>query len=83
MVNLLLSLVASLIVTADAAPAPSAPVFQGTFNGELYKYNELAGYGFVPSDARDKFGDTLGGIVCNCGKQLASTRKSYFSFSVL
>ena len=26
-----------------------------------YTYEELAGYGFVASDARDKFGDTMGG----------------------
>jgi hypothetical protein len=33
-----------------------------TCNGIRYVYDELAGYGFVPSNARDKFGDTLGGL---------------------
>lgn len=31
-------------------------------NGNTYTYQEMAGYGFIPSDARDKFGDTIGGI---------------------
>ncbi|KAI0386465.1 esterase-like activity of phytase-domain-containing protein [Hypomontagnella monticulosa] len=33
-----------------------------TCNGVNYEYQELAGYGFVVSDAVDKFGDTLGGM---------------------
>ncbi|KAI1750757.1 esterase-like activity of phytase-domain-containing protein [Xylaria castorea] len=33
-----------------------------TCNGKSYVYDELAGYGFVPSNAVDKFGDTLGGL---------------------
>lgn len=33
-----------------------------TCNGQTYVYQELAGYGFVVSDAVDKFGDTLGGL---------------------
>ncbi|KAJ9664821.1 hypothetical protein H2201_005042 [Coniosporium apollinis] len=31
-------------------------------NGKTYKCTGLVGYGLVPSVARDKFGDTLGGI---------------------
>lgn len=27
-----------------------------------YSYHELAGYGYITSDAVDKFGDTLGGL---------------------
>lgn len=38
------------------------PVNSTTCNGKSYSYNELAGYGLIPSDARDKFGDTIGGI---------------------
>lgn len=38
------------------------PVNSTTCNGKSYSYNELAGYGVIPSDARDKFGDTIGGI---------------------
>lgn len=33
-----------------------------TCNGKQYSYNELAGYGLIPGNARDKFGDTIGGI---------------------
>lgn len=47
-----------------------AQVSQTTCNGQTYTYNELAGYGFVPSDAYDKFGDTSGGI----GSSLAFDR---------
>ncbi|KAI1772790.1 esterase-like activity of phytase-domain-containing protein [Hypoxylon cercidicola] len=42
---------------------PSTPVVtKMTCHGIDYEYNELAGYGYVVSDARDKFGDTLGGL---------------------
>ncbi|KAL7621973.1 hypothetical protein AAE478_007474 [Parahypoxylon ruwenzoriense] len=33
-----------------------------TCNGVKYEYEELAGYGYVVSDAVDKLGDTLGGL---------------------
>lgn len=33
-----------------------------TCNGQFYAYTELAGYGFISSNARDKYGDTIGGI---------------------
>lgn len=33
-----------------------------TCNGKSYSYNELAGYGILSGNARDKFGDTIGGI---------------------
>ncbi|KAK3991549.1 esterase-like activity of phytase-domain-containing protein [Cladorrhinum sp. PSN332] len=38
---------------------PSTPVSTTTCQGKTYTYNELAGFGSIPSDARDKFGDTL------------------------
>ena len=31
-------------------------------NGKTYSHHGLVGYGLIPSDARDKFGDTLGGL---------------------
>ncbi|MCJ1244779.1 hypothetical protein MMC30_001979 [Trapelia coarctata] len=37
-------------------------VDQTTCKGKTYTYDELAGYGFIPSDERDKYGDTIGGI---------------------
>ena len=43
------------------SPAPLPVTNQTTCHGEQYTYQGLAGYSFVPSDARDKFGDTLGG----------------------
>lgn len=33
-----------------------------TCNGRFYAYTALAGYGYVPGSARDRFGDTIGGI---------------------
>ncbi|KAG6360289.1 hypothetical protein INS49_011346 [Diaporthe citri] len=38
------------------------PVNSTNCNGKSYSYNELAGYGIIPSNATDKFGDTIGGI---------------------
>ncbi len=59
------------------APAPSVPtspvVHQIPCNGGTYTYQVLAGYGFVPSNTNDKFGDTVGGY----GILLALGRKSW------
>jgi hypothetical protein len=33
-----------------------------TCGGQTYVYQQLAGYGYIASHARDKFGDTLGGF---------------------
>lgn len=38
-----------------------------------YTYQQLAGYGFVPNNARDKYGDTLGGF----GSAAAIDRKTW------
>ncbi|WEW59906.1 hypothetical protein PRK78_005388 [Emydomyces testavorans] len=44
-------------------PPKALPVVKQTTCGEhTYNYHGLAGYGFVPSNAVDKYGDTLGGI---------------------
>lgn len=66
-----------------AGPSPHSPptsavnstsvVNSTTCGGNTYVYQELAGYGFVPSDARDKFGDTLGGF----GSSIAIDQKSW------
>lgn len=51
-----------------APPGPSPPgstnsvVNKTTCNGQTYIYEELAGFGFIPSNARDSHGDTLGGF---------------------
>ncbi|ORY64412.1 esterase-like activity of phytase-domain-containing protein [Pseudomassariella vexata] len=61
-------LTAALAVTTAARnlvsrnTTSSSRVNSTTCNGEEYVYEELAGYGFVISDAVDKFGDTLGGL---------------------
>jgi len=44
-----------------------------TCNGKLYTYEELAGYGTIANDARDKFGDTIGGL----GSAIAFDKKSW------
>jgi hypothetical protein len=44
-----------------------------TCNGKTFVYQALAGYGFTPSDSRDKFGDTAGGI----GSSAAIDQKSW------
>ncbi|TGJ82775.1 hypothetical protein E0Z10_g5988 [Xylaria hypoxylon] len=57
-------LAAALIVLASSATAEkrTVGVNSTTCNGNSYVYDELAGYGFVSSNAVDKFGDTLGGL---------------------
>lgn len=44
------------------ASKPKVYVNQTTCNGKNYIYQQLAGYGFIPSNARDEYGDTIGGI---------------------
>ena len=58
----LLVLAPAALILAAAVPAPSSAVNQTTCNSNTYTYEELAGYGSIPSNARDKFGDTIGGI---------------------
>lgn len=48
-------------------------VSQTKCNNKKYVYRNLAGYGYLPSDFRDKFGDTLGGI----GSSIALDRKAW------
>ena len=48
-------------------------VNQTTCNGKQYTYQGLAGYGFVPSNATDKQGDTIGGI----GSSIAFDRNTW------
>lgn len=42
--------------------ATASAVNTTTCNGQFYAYTQLAGYGYVSGSARDKFGDTIGGI---------------------
>ncbi|KAJ5766929.1 uncharacterized protein N7511_004545 [Penicillium nucicola] len=63
-------LVSLLSVTAQAA---EHVVNQTTCAGTTYKYTGLAGYGFIPSNATDKYGDTIGGI----GSSIAIDQSSW------
>ncbi len=58
----LLSTVAASLVSASPYRRAGLAVNTTTCNGETYVYQALAGYGFTPSDSRDNFGDTAGGI---------------------
>lgn len=57
------------IASPDAFPNASSTIHspftkivnKTTCGNKGFVYQQLAGYGFVPSDARDKFGDTIGG----------------------
>lgn len=67
-----LALLYSLSFASPTRTSSGAPVAQTNCNGQ-YTYNELSGYGFLPGDARDKFGDTNGGI----GSSAAIDKKSW------
>ncbi|KAL8926863.1 MAG: hypothetical protein Q9208_002672 [Pyrenodesmia sp. 3 TL-2023] len=68
-----------LTVAAPAAsdfhPQAEGVVNQTSCNGKQYTYQQLAGYGLVPSNARDSFGDTLGGYGSSIVIDLKSWRK--------
>lgn len=59
-------------VSKDAVQSGNATAVT-TCNGKTYTYTELAGFGKLPSDARDKFGDTIGGI----GSAIALDKQSW------
>ncbi|KAI9676548.1 MAG: hypothetical protein M1817_000707 [Caeruleum heppii] len=78
-------LLAAFLAASSLAPVSCAPssydilpralpvVSETTCKGRTYTYRELAGYGFLPANGRDKFGDTLGGI----GSAIALDRSSW------
>ncbi|TKX24454.1 hypothetical protein C1H76_3061 [Elsinoe australis] len=53
---------AAALLPAVSAVAVPRPASETTCGGKKYTYERLAGYGFVASDAVDKFGDNLGGL---------------------
>jgi hypothetical protein len=73
---LFLSSISLLVIPALATPlaarADPAAVNTTTCNGSKYIYQELAGYGKLAANFRDKYGDTLGGI----GSAIALDKKS-------
>ncbi|OCT44111.1 3-phytase [Cladophialophora carrionii] len=71
--TLLLSALTAGISLASPLERAAKAVNTTTCNGQTYVYQALAGYGFTPSDARDKFGDTAGGI----GSSAAIDQKSW------
>lgn len=67
----------AVLATAGHLAAAVDPAFATTCNGKNYTYNELAGYGFVPGDARDKLGDTISlgsGIAISEWKKLSADK---------
>ncbi|KAL8947897.1 MAG: hypothetical protein Q9222_005872 [Ikaeria aurantiellina] len=64
-----------------AIPSPSLfprakdVVNQTTCNKKQYTYQQLAGYGFIPANARDSTGDTLGGFGSSIAIDLKTWKK--------
>jgi len=59
------SVITSALLASTALALPqrrSSAVNTTTCDGKTYQYLDLAGYGYIASDGRDEFGDTLGGI---------------------
>ncbi|KAI4245542.1 MAG: hypothetical protein L6R42_010157, partial [Xanthoria sp. 1 TBL-2021] len=77
---LCLVLLSCLSLTTAVPTSPHNPpqtdsnvVNQTTCNGKQYTYQQLAGYGLVPSNARDSYGDNLGGW----GSSIAIDQKTW------
>jgi len=59
--------------TALKSPSiKTSPVKTTACKGKSYTFQELSGYGFVPNDARDKYGDTI-----SLGSSIAIDRSSW------
>ena len=61
----------------------SPPVLGTTCVGSKYVYNELAGFGTLPSDARDKFDDTMAGLGSSIAVDKTSWKKKGDAWSGL
>ena len=59
-----------------AAAARSTVVNQTTCGGTTYAYTGLEGYGYIPSNATDKYGDTIGGIGSSIAMEPGSWRRT-------
>lgn len=66
----------AVALLAAVANAANHVVNQTTCAGTTYKYTGLAGYGFIPSNVTDKYGDTIGGIGSSIAIDQSSWRKS-------
>jgi hypothetical protein len=78
--SFLLKTLPLIVVSADAAPGCSAHynstvVNTTTCGGITYTYTGLEGYGFVESNARDKYGDTLAGLGSSAALEKGSWHK--------
>ncbi|KAL4870766.1 hypothetical protein BDV12DRAFT_194969 [Aspergillus spectabilis] len=73
-----LPLTAAATVTARSCTPhyPPSVVNKTTCGGTNYAYTGLEGYGFVESNARDKYGDTLAGIGSSAALEKGSWRKT-------
>jgi hypothetical protein len=68
----LLALPLSQVVASPVTARDYAPTHVTICSGKLYTYEELAGFGKLVSNARDKFGDTIGS-----GSAAALDKKSW------
>ncbi|KAI4173821.1 MAG: hypothetical protein LQ348_006474 [Seirophora lacunosa] len=68
-----LTVVSAVPTSPKSHPPATGVVNQTTCNGKQYIYQQLAGYGFIPANARDSQGDTLGGF----GSAIAIDQKSW------
>lgn len=77
--------VLALASIVSAAPQASnvEAVNTTTCNGKQYVYEELAGYGYLPSNARDNTGDTIGGIGSSIAMDKSSWRREGKSYKGL
>ena len=58
-----------------AAAANNDVVNRTSCGSHTYTYSGLAGYGYIPSHATDKYGDTLGGFGSSAAFDLDSWRR--------
>ncbi|KAL4938004.1 hypothetical protein BDV06DRAFT_201899 [Aspergillus oleicola] len=71
-----LTATAAISAPSHGAHHPSSIVNKTTCGGSTYAYTGLEGYGFVESNARDKYGDTLAGLGSSAAIEKGSWRKT-------
>lgn len=58
--------------SVGAVPSKTPAVKSTICNGHTYVYEEMAGYGFLASDERDRYGDSM-----SLGSSIALDRKTW------
>lgn len=71
-----LTAIAAVAASSSGTNSSSSVINKTTCGGTTYAYTGLEGYGYIASNARDKYGDTLAGVGSSATLEKGSWRKN-------